>query len=63
MVEVSVDSGKTWRQATGTERWAYEWQVPQGTGSATILSRAVDDSVNVEKPGKGIVLKYGKVTQ
>jgi hypothetical protein len=60
MVEVSVDGGKTWRRATGADRWTYDWVVPQGVGSATILTRAVDDSVNIEKPGKGIAMKYGR---
>ena len=61
MIEVSVDGGKRWHQATGAEQWTYEWKVPTGSGNAAILSRAVDDSVNIEKPGKGIVVSYGKV--
>ena len=40
-VEVSVDNGDTWHPADGREAWSYEW-TPAETGSATILSRAVD---------------------
>ena len=48
-VEVSVDGGATWRRATGRETWTYSWQ----TGSRAhgqLLSRAVDDSGNLETP-------------
>jgi hypothetical protein len=60
VVELSTDGGKTWRRAEGLDQWRYEWTVPQGTGQATILTRAVDDSVNIEKPGKGVVVSYGR---
>jgi Bacterial Ig domain len=56
MVEVSTDGGTTWKRATGTDRWTYEWDVPLGLGTATILSRAVDDSVNLETPSKGFTI-------
>src|SRR5882724_4602790 len=46
-VEVSVDGGTTWHPATGRENWSYTWQ-PSAPGSATIMSRAVDDSGNLE---------------
>jgi hypothetical protein len=46
-VEVSVDGGATWHPAAGTTSWTYTW-VPVTTGSATIKSRAVDDSANLE---------------
>ena len=59
-VEVSVDGGMTWHRATGTERWSYEWQVPEGSGTAMIQSRASDDSVNIETPGEGVTLRYGR---
>ena len=55
-VEVSVDGGKTWHPATGTGQWTYRWAVPEGSGLATILSRASDDSVNIEVPAKGITV-------
>ncbi|HXT31510.1 MAG TPA: N,N-dimethylformamidase beta subunit family domain-containing protein, partial [Vicinamibacterales bacterium] len=52
-VEVSLD-GSTWhaavRPTAGT--WAYDWQ-PGGIGTATIRTRAIDDSGNLESPGPG----------
>jgi hypothetical protein len=54
-VEVSVDNGDTWHPADGRETWSFEW-VPAETGTATILSRAVDDSGNLEQPGKGVTV-------
>jgi len=48
-VEVSVDGGASWRRASGTSNWTYTW-VPGVLGTASILSRAVDDSGNVEAP-------------
>ena len=52
-VEVSYDGGTTWHPATGRGSWSYVW-TPATTGSFTILSRAVDDSGNLETPGSGI---------
>jgi len=47
-VEVSVDGGKTWHPAQGTDRWSYRWK---GSDPNTkVMSRAVDDSGNLEKP-------------
>jgi Bacterial Ig domain/Purple acid Phosphatase, N-terminal domain len=51
-VEVSVDGGSTWHPATGTGSWTYTWK-PLRAGSATIRSRAVDDSGNLETPTAG----------
>src|SRR6266545_2874203 len=48
-VEVSVDGGATWNLATGTTAWSYDW-TPATPGPATIKSRAVDDSGNVQDP-------------
>ena len=48
-VEVSVDSGHTWHEASGTTSWRYTF-TPPVTGSYTVLSRAVDDSGNLEQP-------------
>jgi hypothetical protein len=63
-VEISVDGGKTWHPANGTDRWSYEWQVPAaGSGTVTILTRGSDDTVNVETPGKGITVRYGQSEQ
>ena len=56
-VDVSTDNGATWHHASGTASWTYSW-TPSGPGStdtsATIRSRAYDDSGNLETPGSGI---------
>ncbi|WP_026282681.1 DUF4082 domain-containing protein [Rhizobium sp. 2MFCol3.1] len=51
-VEVSTDGGQHWFKATGRESWSYSWVV-QASGTYTIMSRAVDDSVNLETPSAG----------
>jgi Domain of unknown function (DUF4082)/Cadherin-like domain len=51
-VEVSTDGGLHWFKATGRENWSYNWVV-QASGTYTIMSRAVDDSVNLETPSTG----------
>ncbi len=51
-VEVSTDGGQHWFKATGRENWSYSWNV-QASGTYTIMSRAVDDSVNLETPSTG----------
>jgi hypothetical protein len=54
-VEVSVDGGMTWHAAAGRNNWTYNW-TPAQLGAATIQSRAVDDSGNLETPSSGIVV-------
>ncbi|MGI9333530.1 MAG: N,N-dimethylformamidase beta subunit family domain-containing protein [Gammaproteobacteria bacterium] len=54
-VEVSFDGGNRWHPATGRERWVYEWESEQ-SGTITILSRAVDDSGNLEQPREGVTV-------
>ncbi|MGE0538106.1 MAG: DUF4082 domain-containing protein, partial [Pirellulales bacterium] len=51
-VEISLDGGQTWRKANGRENWSYEW-TPSTQGGYYILSRAVDDSGNIELPVAG----------
>ncbi|WP_209857379.1 DUF4082 domain-containing protein [Rhizobium herbae] len=51
-IEVSTDGGQSWFKATGRENWSYNWVV-QASGNYTIMSRAVDDSVNLETPSTG----------
>ncbi len=51
-VEVSIDGGQHWFKATGRESWSYNWVV-QASGTYTVMSRAVDDSVNMEAPSAG----------
>ena len=48
-VEVSVDGGVTWHPAEGRANWSYTWS-PDTPGPANVLSRAVDDSGNLEVP-------------
>ena len=52
-VEVSFDNGASWHTAQGTTSWTYQWQ-PGAVGTATIKSRAIDDSGNVETPSAGL---------
>ena len=54
-VEVSVDNGVSWHPASGRETWSYEW-LPTQSGAVTILSRAVDDSGNLEQPRLGVTI-------
>src|SRR5262245_33823744 len=48
-VDVSVDSGGAYSAATGTTAWSFSW-TPATPGPATIRSRAVDNSGNVQDP-------------
>jgi hypothetical protein len=48
-VEVSTDGGLTWHPASGTSSWSYSWIV-RGSPTATVMSRAVDDTGNIESP-------------
>jgi len=43
-VEISFDSGQTWKVATGTNKWRYEWSVPAEAGQYSICVRAVGHS-------------------
>jgi Domain of unknown function (DUF4082)/Bacterial Ig domain len=52
-VEFSGDGGTTWHPATGRSNWSYVW-TPTAVGSITLLSRAVDDSGNIEIPHNGV---------
>ena len=54
-VEVSTDGGTTWHPAQGRQTWTYSW-TPGATGSATIKTRATDDSGNLETPGAGVTV-------
>jgi hypothetical protein len=46
-VEVSVDGGATWHRTIGQDNWSFAWR-PGVLGAINILSRAVDDSGNIE---------------
>jgi hypothetical protein len=49
-VEVSIDNGIIWHDATGTTSWSYRLRLPTD-GIYTIRSRATDDEGNVELVG------------
>jgi hypothetical protein len=57
-VQVSVDGGTTWHQATGRGSWSYTW-APTAPGAFTIKSRASDDSGNIETPSTGRTVTVG----
>ncbi len=52
-VEFSFDGGSTWHPATGRANWSYSWTPSAVNSSTTLLSRAVDDSANLEVPVSG----------
>ena len=52
-VDVSTDGGGTWHPANGTTNWTYTW-TDRDSPTTTIMSRAVDDSGNVETPSAGV---------
>lgn len=54
-VEVSTDGGASWHPAQGRESWSYSW-TPSNGGLVTILSRAADDSGNLEATGAAITV-------
>ena len=58
-VEVSVDGGTTWHRATGRQNWTYSWR-PGELGTATIMSRAADDSGNLESPSTPSVVSVAQ---
>ncbi len=60
-VEVSVDGGVTWHPATGRASWRFEWKPGGEGGEVQVLSRAVDDSGNLEVVGEGVRVVVGEV--
>src|SRR4051794_26950440 len=57
-IEVSTDGGSTWHPATGTTSWSYSWNA-HGSPTATIMSRATDDSGNVESSSPSATVNVG----
>ena len=51
-MEISVDGGTTWQNATGTSSWSFSW-TPTATGNYTIKSRGIDNTGNTEIAGNG----------
>jgi hypothetical protein len=54
-VEISLDGGTTWVPTTGRANWSYTF-TPWIFGPMTVMTRAVDDSGNLETPSAGISL-------
>jgi hypothetical protein len=48
-VEISFDSGNTWKMATGTNHWRYEWSVPSEPGQYSMCVRATGNSGDYQK--------------
>ena len=61
-VEVSTDNGATWHPATGLGSWTFTWTA-SGNSTATLRSRATDDSGNMETPSAGVTVTVGAGTQ
>ncbi len=61
-VEVSTDNGATWHPATGLASWTYTWTA-SGNTTATLRSRATDDSANMETPSAGVTVTVGAGSQ
>ena len=57
-IEVSTDGGSTWHPATGTTSWSYSWNA-HGSPTSTIMSRATDDSGNVESSSPSVTVNVG----
>jgi Domain of unknown function (DUF4082)/Bacterial Ig-like domain/Bacterial Ig domain len=63
-VEVSADGGSSWHPVTtmsaaaAAVTWSYTWSAA-GNGPVTIMSRATDDSGNIETPGLGAAVTVG----
>ena len=57
-IEVSTDGGSTWHPATGTTSWTYSWNA-HGSPTSTIMSRATDDSGNVESSSPSATVNVG----
>ncbi len=50
VVEVSVDGGQSWKVASGKSTWSYTW-TPKTVGTYEIVTRAIDDSLNLPDAG------------
>jgi hypothetical protein len=59
-VEVSLDGGVRWHPAVGTDTWRYEGRVPPKATVLQVLSRAVDDSGNLEAPQSAVRVTVGQ---
>ncbi len=55
-VEFSSDGGTTWHPAAGRSNWSYSWTPTVVNSTATLMSRAVDDSANLETLYSGVTV-------
>ena len=55
-VEFSSDGGTTWHPAVGRSSWSYSWTPSAVNPTTTLMSRAVDDSANLETPSGGVTV-------
>src|SRR6185312_8229761 len=55
-VEFSSDGGTTWHPAVGRSNWSYSWTPSVVNSTTTLMSRAVDDSANLETPYGGVTV-------
>src|SRR6185437_15528212 len=55
-VEFSSDGGTTWHPAVGRSNWSYTWTPSVVKSTTTLMSRAVDDSANLETPLGGVTV-------
>jgi hypothetical protein len=53
-VEVSTDDGQTWHPAAGRDNWTYDWTPLSPRASTIVMTRASDDSANVQSPPTAI---------
>ena len=61
-IEVSLDGGARWHPAVGRGSWTYSW-TPSISGNYTILTRAADDSGNLEIPSPGVTVSATTTAQ
>ena len=59
VVEVSVDSGVTWRHADGFESWSYTWIAPPDAGPQVFMCRAADDLGNLQASPAAVGVTVG----
>jgi hypothetical protein len=64
-VEISTDGGTTWHPVTTMSAadtsvtWSYTWIAAHGSPTATIETRATDDSGNIESPSDAVTVNIG----
>lgn len=59
-VEVSLNNGASWINATGSTSWSYLW-TPAGQGPYILRARAVDKAGNIDNPGTAVNVVIDRV--